>query len=217
MTIPRIMHQIWIGDEPPADVLRWRATVLAQHPTWEHHFHRDTSVFTHPELDPELSAALREAEIRVKTYQTKHHPLALVADLLRMTLLWLYGGVYLDLDMECVKPLDDLLDRDLLLVSSSLCNPDIFLMGAPPRSPTIMTILRRIMAARSVPGPAGKMLMMNCLPSLREELDLHALPAEWACPFDRQGRGSVTENTHAIHHWYRDGAGRDEGTGTWVG
>jgi mannosyltransferase OCH1-like enzyme len=32
------------------------------------------------------------------------------ADIIRMEVLWKYGGVYLDADMECLKPIDRLID-----------------------------------------------------------------------------------------------------------
>ena len=216
--IPQIMHQIWIGDaDPPAELMGFRQGLLDLHPTWQHFFHRDESAFGDPCLGSDLRKALCEAATRVRTYKTTHHPLALVADLLRMTVLHNHGGVYADLDMQAVKPLDGFLNTDLLLCSSGVCNPDLFLMGAPPRSPAILTILTRIMAARPVPGPGARMLMLNCLPSLRREFGWEAFAAEYFCPLDREGRGTITENTHAIHRWRRHGAGEGDGKGTSVG
>lgn len=93
--IPRILHQVWIGDAPiPEEFASWRVGWLDLHPGWEHHLWTDENV------DP--MALTNSVE-----YVTASVP-AMKADILRYEMLAAFGGVYLDMDVEPVKALDDL-------------------------------------------------------------------------------------------------------------
>jgi len=92
--IPRVFHQIWLGDEPfPYE--RERETWRRHHPGWEHR------LWTEGDVPGDLQ--LREAANRLRQPAER-------ADILRLELLHRQGGVYLDADFECLKPIDPLLD-----------------------------------------------------------------------------------------------------------
>lgn len=65
------------------------------------------------------------------------------ADLLRLELLYRYGGVYVDCDVEPLRPLDDLLDRDVIVAWSPNRGRDgkrlltQAVLGSVPRHPFI--------------------------------------------------------------------------------
>jgi inositol phosphorylceramide mannosyltransferase catalytic subunit len=60
------------------------------------------------------------------------------ADIIRLEVLWKYGGVYLDADMECLKPIDSLIEGldffGLCIKPGRLTNTVI---GAAPRHPIL--------------------------------------------------------------------------------
>ena len=94
VVIPRVFHQIWLGEGPfPYAVEResWHRF----HPDWEHRLWTERDLPGDLELT-EAANLLRQPAER--------------ADILRLELLHRHGGVYLDADFECLKPVDPLLD-----------------------------------------------------------------------------------------------------------
>ncbi len=89
--IPRLFHQIWIGPDPlPLEFEAYRASWRAHHPEWEFRLWEEDN----------LPGDLRTAAV----YERERRPVER-ADILRLELLWKYGGVYVDIDMECLRPL----------------------------------------------------------------------------------------------------------------
>jgi inositol phosphorylceramide mannosyltransferase catalytic subunit len=94
--VPRILHQIWLGDGPlPDDFAAYRKTWLHHHADWEHRFWTEEN----------LPDGLRRAEV----YDRLRVP-AERSDILRLEVLWLLGGVYVDTDFECHRPLDPVIE-----------------------------------------------------------------------------------------------------------
>jgi len=126
-TIPRIIHQTWKTDTLPADYARYRETVRANHPAWEHRLWTDAD-------NRRLIA--EHFPWFLATYDGYKHNIER-ADAVRYFILLRHGGLYLDLDMECLKPIDPLLDEGELHFSV-LASPTIHdtiianaLMAAP--------------------------------------------------------------------------------------
>lgn len=96
MPIPRLIHQIWLGPNPPAEhEADYRASWQRVHPDWQVLLWRED----------DLPSDCRRPEI----YERLRHP-AERSDILRLELLWRHGGVYVDTDFEARRPLDELLD-----------------------------------------------------------------------------------------------------------
>ena len=93
-SIPRIIHRVWLGDaDLPEEALRWEATWRRHHPDWELRLWRDEDL---AELVPaEPLSRSRSASER--------------SNLVRYAVLARFGGVYIDTDVECRRPLDPLL------------------------------------------------------------------------------------------------------------
>ena len=90
--VPRTIHQIWLGKDPlPEDFAAYVETWRRNHPHWEHRLWTEDN----------LPAELRRPEVRERI----RHPVER-ADILRLELLWRHGGVYVDVDFECRRPLD---------------------------------------------------------------------------------------------------------------
>ena len=94
LAIPKVLHHTWIGDDPLSDaalemIAKWRR----HHPDWE------MRLWTRHNLPPLQNQALYDSR-----KNTGHR-----ADILRYELMSQFGGVYVDMDMDCQKPLDDLI------------------------------------------------------------------------------------------------------------
>lgn len=82
------IHQIWLGNSPiPAEFHAWSDTWKAHHPNWEHRLWLDEDAQQFP-------------------LYRKLAPLCVgntaKADLLRLLILAKYGGIYADMDTECL-------------------------------------------------------------------------------------------------------------------
>jgi inositol phosphorylceramide mannosyltransferase catalytic subunit len=116
LSIPRIIHQVWLGGEPPAEVAGWLETWAAHHPGWEHLVWNDGNV---PVLQ---NQSLFDA---ASSYAMK-------ADILRLEVLLKWGGVYVDADYECHRPIDGLVDGvPLILLSEGPILTNSFIAATP--------------------------------------------------------------------------------------
>jgi hypothetical protein len=95
LTIPRVIHRIWLGDEQlPAQFVAYGRTWLERHPGWE------LKLWHEGNLPPDL---VRREVLDSERFGAER------ADLLRYELLWRYGGVYVDTDLECLRSIESLL------------------------------------------------------------------------------------------------------------
>ena len=96
LLIPRVFHQIWVGPDPtPEEFITYRQTWLACNPGWE------LRLWTEENLPPDLERREAYEKLRVPAER---------ADILRVEILFRFGGVYVDADFECLRPIEDLLD-----------------------------------------------------------------------------------------------------------
>ena len=94
--IPKIIHYIWLGGKPlPSMVEKCIKSWHKKCPGWE------IKRWDESNLNIDINQYCRQA------YDAKKY--AFASDVLRFDILQKYGGVYLDVDVELLKPLDDLL------------------------------------------------------------------------------------------------------------
>jgi len=90
--IPKIIHQIWIGGKVPEKFKALMQSWQDKHPDWEYKLWTDQEVELFVFED-------KTAFLKAKNMGSK-------ADILRYEILYKYGGIYVDCDFECIKPLD---------------------------------------------------------------------------------------------------------------
>ena len=93
LLVPRIVHHIWLGSPLPPRLRRLVDTWRAHHPTWAHTLWTDAEV---ARLPPLANASAYEA---ARNYGGR-------ADVLRLEILAAVGGVYVDVDTQCVGALE---------------------------------------------------------------------------------------------------------------
>lgn len=193
--IPKRLHQIWLGDrEMPADCLEFVARFRDLHPDWEVNLWTDALVET-LELTcrPDFLAATE---------------LAMKADILRYELLYQFGGVYADVDVEPQKPFDPIVERrsnfaaledgtylgNAVLGSEALDPFFAKLLLALPDSVTLNW-------ARPINERTGPMFLSRVW---REHGGLGIVPGFWFYPYlhtERHRRGQAFPDSYAVHHW----------------
>jgi mannosyltransferase OCH1-like enzyme len=147
---------------------------------------------------------------------------AFVSDYARLDLLFRCGGVYLDTDMELVKCLDPLLcDRGFIgFESSQFVSQGI--IATEKGHPTVKRLLdsystRSFRIGKNkydytpMPRSATAFFLTENLTqnnAFQRVADMTVYPSDFFNPCVR-GRGEITENTYAIHHyaasWYTPG------------
>lgn len=105
--IPLIIHQTWKQEKLPAPLNDYSQTWRRLNPDYEYRFYDDDrcAAFVRDEY-PHLA----------QLYETLPLPI-LRADLFRYLVVYRFGGVYADVDMECLQPLRRLTSIDGMILS----------------------------------------------------------------------------------------------------
>jgi mannosyltransferase OCH1-like enzyme len=140
--IPRIFHQIWVGPDPfPEECVAYQETWIRHHPAWE------LRLWTEENLPADLE--------RREAYELLRRP-AERADILRLELLYRSGGVYVDVDFECLRALDPLIeDAEIFAGYRKPRRVNNAIVGSVPGHPVLAQAIRQI-RPRTTFGPVDK-------------------------------------------------------------
>lgn len=93
LRIPKIIHQIWLGSPIPECFKPYIISWLQYHlEDWQY------MLWTDKEID--------ELNLYNKQYYEETDNYGIKADIARIEILYRYGGVYIETDFECLRPLD---------------------------------------------------------------------------------------------------------------
>jgi inositol phosphorylceramide mannosyltransferase catalytic subunit len=97
--IPRIIHQIWLGSPLPEAFIALQQTWITYHMgrNWLYKLWTDEDI-------AQLGLYNQEFYDATDNYGVK-------SDIARFEILYQFGGVYIDMDYECLAPLDELHDK----------------------------------------------------------------------------------------------------------
>lgn len=98
MTIPRVIHHVWVGGPIPGHLVAHIDTWEALHPSWEHRLWREA------DLD-----WLENQDLFDRAEEITPHVGQLRADIARYEILYAFGGLYVDCDMHALRPVDPLM------------------------------------------------------------------------------------------------------------
>ena len=142
---------------------------------------------------------------------------AFVSDVIRLYALYTYGGIYLDTDVELLKPLDPLLEtpnfcgyeRDELKLQTAV-------MAAEKGNPWVNDCLKRYQSLafssdrEKMAGMVNNLLLTNLLKEKGVQFDnsyysddyITLYPSDYFCPMS-YGTHFIenTENTYCIHYY----------------
>lgn len=216
--IPRIIHQTWKNAEVPAEWRPYQERWRALHPDWEYRFWTDA----------DLHAFIREHYgWFLPIYEGYPDPI-MRADAARYFLLFHFGGLYADLDYECLRPFDELIAGCRLLIGLEpaahleepitkatglqrmLCNA---LMASEPGHPFWEHVFRQVVASHKAPealGATGPHMLTYAYNAYARPDELSVLPAEQLHPITSYQRwvamapeeqAAIARVAYGLHHW----------------
>jgi hypothetical protein len=190
--IPRTIHRVWLGTAPiPTEHQRFGETFAQHHPGWEMRLWTDEDL-------PGLGITAEERE-RTRAYSE-------LSNLARYEVLHRFGGVYIDTDVECLRPLTPLLRGvdafAALEVPGRVGNA---ILGAVPEHPVFAraTRLARRTLGTGVNSPnANGPYFLSLL--LEQEPGFAIFGAKLFYPYlwdEPERRHEAFPDAYAIHHW----------------
>lgn len=211
------IHRVWLDDPLPEEFARYGERWAGLHPDWKVYDWRDSA-----EL-PELRCQeLYDRAPELVPADWKR----LRSDIVRLELLYRYGGVYADCDFEPRKPLDDLVDGVGAWAAWEaqgrwVCQA---IMGAPAGDPFFGRLLDGLPAnvEQQLGGPtsllSGPRYVTSVYRRHSDELAVFDQSLFYPYSFDELHRaGEDFPEAYAIHRWNnrrsgRDSSGREIGT-----
>jgi mannosyltransferase OCH1-like enzyme len=194
--IPRIFHQVWINDADPnlpEQFARYRDGWLRLHPGWEYRLWNLDNIdfpLRRPEL---LKIAGSYAQL---------------ADILRLEIIYQYGGVYIDTDFECLRSIEALVaDSDLFFCSEDGKTLAAGIFGAKPAHALVRRLVdalpsqmgREPAATETGPGYVTRTLFNDGFPR-----DLTLFPRRYFYPYNWEELHRANEefpDSYAVHRY----------------
>lgn len=209
--IPKTIHYCWFSGNPIPDTLKRCME------TWEK-FCPDYEIVRWDESNYDISWS----PYMVQAYE--HKKWGFVPDVARLDILYRYGGIYLDTDVELIRSLDE------LLYQPAFCGVEkwnVVNMGGCSGCQQGNRIVKAMLDFRrdiSFENGDGSLNLMSsgyyemkplleaglCANGVAEQIkgQIMVYPSEFFHPFDyMSGETKITENTFSIHHF----------SGTWLG
>jgi len=203
--IPRVIHYCWFGEAKKSKLVEhclqsWRR-VLPDY---------DIKEWNEYNFDISINRYCREA------YECGKW--AFVSDFVRLYVLYQYGGIYLDTDVEVLKPLDQFLGHAAFSGFEDREHIPTGIMGAQAGNKWIGELLAYY-RDRSFVMPDGTYDTTPNVKIITEmakqyhgfvadneyqiiKYDVHIYPQEWFCPFSyADGKLNITKNTYTIHYF----------------
>jgi len=193
MKIPKIIHQIYEDPAGPSpNLLTLASTWKEKHPDWEYRFWNRTMMHDFLESHcPEFLPYYNDYPFNVQRW-----------DAIRYFILYHHGGLYVDMDYECIEPLD------VLLAGQTCCmgmEPTIHsrinhrrlilgnaLMAATPKHPYMAAIIEDMKTNFSVDykkgdstqimESTGPFMVTRVYEHFKKKNDITLLPADLVTP-----------------------------------
>ncbi len=208
LKIPKIIHQIWLGGLVPKKYAKWMSTWSEHHPDWTYILWTDDDI-------QYLRLFNRDLFNKAKNYGEK-------SDILRVELINLFGGLYIDTDYECLKPLDQFHHCNSFYVSAIPYGGVGFatnnaLIAAPPRHPLLKKLVETMKKSAKFPDLSNRTGPIYFTRTIFENFDL--IPKDATiyppCYFTPDPYAARTdENSYAIHRfdasWVKSQSGEEK-------
>jgi len=205
--IPKVIHQIWIGGKLPEKYHAWQQSWIKNHSDWLYILWDDEAI-------EKLDLDNKELYKAAKSYSAK-------SDIARYEIIYRFGGVYLDMDFECLRPFDIFHHCCDFYAGCDANGVRIFStpLGARPGHPILKACIEHLskLSGQSVDGDiTGPHLVTECFYDVINQCTDRCVifPLSYFFPFPVFARFATATSTHkevkkrikpesfAIHYWH---------------
>jgi len=199
--IPHIIHQIWLGGNIPEQYKKYAETWKKHHPGWQYKLWTDDDV---------KNIFLSKEDLFHSATN-----LGMKSDILRYEILKQYGGIYIDTDFECLRPLDPLMHFNFFTGVGYDTEPQLYngLIATIPNHPIITRTLE--LCGPIYTGNKGSVILNTTGANIFTKAFFQSLgskgivafptPYFYPYPNNIRGKGNPLEHiydvSYAIHHW----------------
>ena len=191
--IPKIIHYCWLSGDPiPENLAKYMKSRKEKLPDYKF------MIWNFNRFDINSSIWVKEA-FNAKKY-------AFAADYIRLFALYNYGGIYMDMDVEVIKPFDDMLDRKYLLAYEEKNRIEAGIMGSEPKADWLKTCLDYYKDKSFY--KKGDEMDCRPLPMILNEIISDKFPSMQIMGTDvfttksmKTGKINVSQNSYTIHHF----------------
>mmetsp|Transcript_27782 Transcript_27782/g.58700 ORF Transcript_27782/g.58700 Transcript_27782/m.58700 type:complete len:355 (+) Transcript_27782:147-1211(+) len=222
--IPKIVHQEWKSRELPPNFKVWNDECIAQNPDWEFRLWTD---------DDNLKLVEEHYPQLLKLYHNYTEKIKRI-DMIRFLYLHKFGGVYMDLDIICVRPFGnyfDQFDDKFLIVNQFGTGKKVeyanAFMASPPRHDVFKTIFHELPLRQSndvLEATGGLFLQLHVLNNATNKGNWVQLPFEEFYAQDWKQSLKQNKDTYDVCHSFEHCRMRYQNamtvsmwTGTWAG
>lgn len=208
--IPKIIHYCWFGRNPlPKSAIKCINS-------WKHFFpDYEIKEWNEDNFNVNIIPYTEEA------YKAKKY--AFVSDYARFWILYKYGGIYFDTDVEVVKNMDDIISKGSFMGCENDANESVVANVAPglgigslPNLPIYKEIIKfyeQLNIEKSLNKECPETVVTittrilkkyGLLPTnqIQRICNILIYPKEYFCPLDyTTGNLTITNNTYSIHHY----------------
>ena len=200
--IPKVIHYIWLGGKDlPAIAKKCIESWQKYCPDYE------IKRWDESNLDLNKYQFVKDA-LEAKKY-------AFASDVIRTDILYTHGGIYFDIDVELLKPIDNLLNHDCFMgfETSNLLNPGLVL-GTTKNNPDLLEILN---IYKELKFDVNNLLNLTICEIFTDYYSKKGITrenktqqidntmfysSEYFSPKNlTDGKIRLTKNTHTIHHF----------------
>ena len=210
--IPKIIHQTWKTREIPSDYTKWVTSWQQLNPGWEYRLWTD-----------EDNRNLIKEQYPEHLHMYDSFPKNIMrVDTIRYYLMYTYGGIYVDLDFECLEGMDSLVENQTIIIGHEpeehvklekrnrmLCNA---WMASIPKHPFWHAVISEIHRRHTegsdwVMGMTGPVLLDDVYEKFSKCIfnDIYVPPVETLYPLLGDVFGSKYrtngQKVYAVHHW----------------
>lgn len=205
MNIPKKIHYCWFGGAPKSELINRCIE------SWKKNL-KDYEIIEWNEtnFDLNMNNYVKQA------YELKKW--AFITDFVRLYVLYNYGGIYMDTDMEVLKSLDCFLQTKAFTGFEKEEYPITGIMGSIPQSQVIKRLLdyyenRDFVINGNIDFTTNTKIITDILHNeynakldnsfqILKDGEIHIYPKDYFCPKDHNnGKIRLTNNTYAIHHF----------------
>ena len=202
--IPKIIHYVWLGGNPLGEQEKKYID------TWKK-FCPDYEIKRWDETNFNVN------ENKYCRQALEQKKWAFASDYIRLKVLYEYGGIYLDTDVELTKPLDNFLKHEAFVGLEDDENIATCVIGAKPKNEWIESILKTYKNRNFI--NKGKMDLttnvvivsaltkhnnniMNFENKFHDFKNVVIYPRDYFSPIEFTTKKiNITKNTHSIHHF----------------